>query len=78
MSKEAPVIHEFCECRNRGDRTQMRRSIVRQFGAGGTIEVIQYVCPACGYTKIVRDTHGKRNVSSAEYAAAEQYGNDAT
>ena len=70
MSKEAPARHIFCECVNRGKASQMIQTVQRKMKGGTQIEIFDYTCPACGFSKRVVDTHGIRGVTQARYNAA--------
>lgn len=70
MSKVAPAEHNLCECINTGQAAPMQEVISTKMEGGVNIEVLKYTCPRCGFTKTVVDTHGKRNVTQAQYNAA--------
>jgi len=63
MSRKSPVMDQFCECTNRGERTRMKRVVQQKMGTGTRgkemAEVHIFTCPCCGYSKTIVDNHGE-------------------
>ncbi len=70
MSKVALARYDLCECLNRDQALPMKEVISQEIKGGENLEIIKYTCPACGFTKTVVNTHGKRNVTQAQYDVA--------
>jgi len=71
MARLDPNMDKFCECSNRGERTQMKITTHQKMLTGEAgekfCEVVTYTCPCCGFSKTVVDAKGVA-VTAADWA----------